>query len=634
MFIFAKYATTGHEMNTTAFHSILYRAVLLCVCFLTSHVMSAQSVTFNSSWVEFDKERDGEMGMYVHYDFTAHGLKGEELTMVAFIYTSENEWAKSYREGYKTTSGYVCSSDTSVSDYENCRWKDFKLFIPYDAMPIAKPGVTYSYTMAVRRDNGKDVKQDDVHDFDWASHSPSANILKVWTEHNVYRNDEKGMMIHAQLDVENNKGNSTNFTCFIKDENGNALSSVRSGYKSVDGKLCAYENNKPSYSSSRWEDYKLFLPYSLLPQKEGTSSYNFTFLIRDVARDYAVLARSEKMYFTYSVKGNDTPREKPVLEWLSATASPSSSFDIKVGVRSQSDVQSTTVTVNGNEFRGMHTVQGNGYAVTVNKTVTLSQGVNTIVVTATNDGGTTTLRQNVTYTRNTPVITDTGKRIALVIGNAAYARSPLANPVNDAREISASLSDLGFEVKTVLDGTRRQMDDAISDLGRRAQSGGVALFYYSGHGIQNNGHNYLIPVGAKIASAADLEYECTDVNRVLSNLEESGCTMNIVVLDACRDDPFSKSWARSASSHGLTGINAPSGTFIAYATAPGSVAIDGSGFHSPFSQAFLNTLSVPGLALFDFFQQVQQSVQQQTDGQQIPWLASSFLGQFYFHPAK
>ena len=607
-------------------------ALLLCIGALSDDALFAQSVTFHSSWVEFDKEENGELGMRIHYDFSVNNMLNEKLKMAVFIYTSEKEWAKSYRDNYKTTSGSVCATANGTAIYESSRWKDFVLFIPYNAMPVAKPGVTYSYTMAVRKMDDSTIQQDGFHEFDWPAHSPSAKITDVWMEHNIYNNNEKGMYIHAKASVYNNKGNSTNFTCFIDDENGHNLSSDRSGYKSTNGQLCTYENNKPAYINTVWEDYKLFLPYSLLPQKPGTTRYSFSFMIRDVAREYIVLAQSDRQYFTYSV--NDSQAPKPVLDWLSSTTSNSSSFVVEVGVRSQSEVTATSVTVNGNEFRGMHTVQGNGYAATINKTVTLSPGSNTIVVTATNAGGTATKQQTVVYNKPSSNVANTDNRVALVIGNASYSRSPLANPANDARDIAASLSRLGFDVKTVVNGSRRQMDEAIVDLGRRSKAGGVALFYYSGHGIQNNGHNYLIPVGANIASAADLEYECTDVNRVLSNLEESGCKMNIVVLDACRDDPFSKSWSRSASTHGLTGISAPSGTFIAYATAPGSVAIDGTGLHSPFSQAFLNTLSIPGLSLFEFFQRIQLSVQNQTDGQQIPWLASSFLGEFYFNPAR
>ena len=126
-------------------------ALLLCIGALSDDALFAQSVTFYSTWIEFDKEEDGDLGMYIHYDFSVSDMLNEELKMVAFIYTSEKKWAKSYRDGYKTTNGSVCTSDTSTAIYENSRWKDFVLFIPYNAMPVAKPGVTYSYTMAVRK---------------------------------------------------------------------------------------------------------------------------------------------------------------------------------------------------------------------------------------------------------------------------------------------------------------------------------------------------------------------------------------------------------------------------------------------------------------------------------------------------
>lgn len=618
--------------------SIYCKYLLMLFCgismFLrTIQAQSINSVTVTSSYVEFDTEKNGEIGMTIHYDFTVHNMTGEDLNIVAFIYNSNGEWVKSFRDDYETTTGNVCTLVQVVAPYDHSHWKDLQLFIPYNAMSVAEFGVKYFYVMAVRRQDGSEVYLDEFHEFDWSSHSPSATIEKVWMEYDVYKDGEKGIYIHSCLTVYNNKGNKSQFICFIKDNNGKYVNTDRSGFRSTNGNLCVYKESDNLYLNSRWSDTKLFLPYSLLPQTHGKSTYNFSFLVRDVNREYDVIGSSEKQYFTYTAI-DDEQKEAPTIEWLSDYSSSTSVFVVKVGVKSKCEVTSTSVIVNGDEYKGMQAVQGNGYALTINKTVSLREGSNTIVVSATNAGGTTTRQYAVTYNKSSPIVIQTDNREALVIGNASYSNNPLLNPANDARDVSASLARLGFNVRTVVNGTRREIEEAIVDLGKRAKAGGVALFYYSGHGIQNNGHNYLIPIGANLSSAADLEYECTDVNRVLSHMEESGCKMNIVVLDACRDNPFAKSWTRSTSSSGLSSINAPTGTFIAYATAPGSVAIDGIGKHSPFTEAFLNTLEEPGLALFDFFQQIQQSVQQQTGGQQVPWMASSFLGKFYFNPGK
>ena len=224
------------------------------------------------------------------------------------------------------------------------------------------------------------------------------------------------------------------------------------------------------------------------------------------------------------------------------------------------------------------------------------------------------------------------KRVALVIGNAAYPNEPLSNPVNDANDVSASLSALGFDVVTLTNCTKRQMDEAIADLGKRSSTNSVSLFYYAGHGIQKDGRNFLIPVDAVMYSASDIEYACTDVNRVLGNLEDSGCQMNIIVLDACRNNPFERSWNRGGGSRGLSVPTAPRGTVIAYATAPGDVALDGNGRNSPYTEAFLQTLQTPGLGIYDFLQEVQTRVEDKTNQSQTPWFAGSFTGKFYFNP--
>ena len=168
------------------------------------------------------------------------------------------------------------------------------------------------------------------------------------------------------------------------------------------------------------------------------------------------------------------------------------------------------------------------------------------------------------------------KRLALVVGNAEYLGkgNMLSNPANDATDVSAKLKELGFDVTTLIDGDHLQLDESIEAFATKAEEYDVAMFYYSGHGLQSKGNNYLVPVDAELKSEADVKYKCTDVNHLLSKLEESGCPMKIVVLDACRNDPFTRSWHRSTESSGLSYVNAAMGTVISYATAPGRTAND------------------------------------------------------------
>lgn len=224
------------------------------------------------------------------------------------------------------------------------------------------------------------------------------------------------------------------------------------------------------------------------------------------------------------------------------------------------------------------------------------------------------------------------KKIALVIGNSDYAYgSFLANPVNDAEDIAFKLEELGFDVIQGFDLTERGIVEKIDELANRSSQYDVALFYYAGHGIQHKGVNYLVPVDVNLKSETDVQYDCVPVNRVLSRLEEEECKMKIIILDACRNDPFAKSWNRSVAIQGLAPMDAPVGTFIAFSTAPGSVARDGSGNNSPYAEALLQVLEETGLNIHDVFQEVHDIVVKVTTKEQHPWTSSSLTGRLYLN---
>lgn len=192
------------------------------------------------------------------------------------------------------------------------------------------------------------------------------------------------------------------------------------------------------------------------------------------------------------------------------------------------------------------------------------------------------------------------KRIALVIGNGSYTNAPLRNPVNDARAMAATLRQLGFEVMAGENLTLRQMTEHILTFGKKIKNGGVGLFYFAGHGVQVQDRNYLIPVGARIDKEQDVEFEALHAGRVLAEMEAAGNHLNIVILDACRDNPFARSF-RSAV-RGLAQMSAPSGSFIAYATAPGQVASDGAGANGLYTQELIAAMQPPGRKIEECFQ--------------------------------
>src|ERR1700722_5635068 len=196
------------------------------------------------------------------------------------------------------------------------------------------------------------------------------------------------------------------------------------------------------------------------------------------------------------------------------------------------------------------------------------------------------------------------KRIALVVGNSAYQNvTQLDNPRNDATLMAETLSSLGFTLiggHAQLDLDKAALDSDVQSFGQQIQGADVALFYYAGHGVQVNGSNYLVPVGANPTREADVDFQMVDINLVLRQMQGSGTRLNMVILDACRNNPFGGRGLRSADG-GLAQMRAPEGTLISYATQPGSVAQDGSNGDSPYSLALATTIVRPGLDIFEAF---------------------------------
>ncbi|HMH50866.1 MAG TPA: caspase family protein [Candidatus Acidoferrum sp.] len=215
-------------------------------------------------------------------------------------------------------------------------------------------------------------------------------------------------------------------------------------------------------------------------------------------------------------------------------------------------------------------------------------------------------------------------KIALLIGNSAYREAPLRNPVNDVRAMAGTLRELGFTVLAHENTTKRAMETAILEFGRRLADGGVGFFYYAGHGLQVRGRNYLVPVDADIESEAATRIAAVDVDLLLEQMAEAKNRVNVVILDACRNNPFER--RLRGASKGLAAVDAARGTLIAYATAPGSVAADGEGANGLYTEELLKALRVPGLKVEEVFKQVRVGVTSRSKGAQTPWESSSLTG--------
>jgi uncharacterized caspase-like protein len=236
--------------------------------------------------------------------------------------------------------------------------------------------------------------------------------------------------------------------------------------------------------------------------------------------------------------------------------------------------------------------------------------------------------------KSEPVQINLGRRVALIIGNSAYQNTdPLANPANDARDIAAALKRVGFQ--EVIEGEDMDVGGLagkVRDFSRALRGADLAFFFYAGHGVQVNGLNYMMPVDARLAEEGDVYSETVELTDVLKHMERQAKT-NIVMLDACRNNPLARNLTRSMGTRsagsvgqGLAEVKSGVGTLIVFATQPGNVALDGSETHSPFTQALLKHLETPNLDISLMLRLVRDDVITSTKGQQVPWEHSSLRG--------
>lgn len=221
------------------------------------------------------------------------------------------------------------------------------------------------------------------------------------------------------------------------------------------------------------------------------------------------------------------------------------------------------------------------------------------------------------------------RRVALVIGNSAYKHEPLVNPGHDARAIAQALRESGFTVTELRNLNQAVMRRAIREFGDEIARGGIGLFYYAGHGMQLKGKNYLIPIGNDIQREDEIADQSVDVGLVLEKMRTASNALNILILDACRNNPFG---ALNLATPGLAQMDAPARTIIAFSTAPGQVAADGTGDNSVYAKHLVTNMREPGMKLEDVFKRVRTAVRQESAGRQVPWENTSLEADFYFRP--
>lgn len=464
----------------------------------------------------------------------------------------------------------------------------------------------------------------------------TANVIfkKIWLEHNVRQNGEIGMKVHISFDIYGMKGQKCNAIAYFDYPKGTGIKDLNGLYRTTAGTVCASTTFTPIYPESTFSDLSIFIPNSELHLLSGKKTYYTRVFIQ--APNGGFLSNSDFVSFEGIGDSNSITNNEnlAILTWLgSTTETTQKNYNLKISVKSSSKIEDVAIYINDEVHRGLNAVINDGYTSKIEKTLSLGEGNNNIKVVVKNSAGTSTIEKNIVLKSNY-VQPANDKRIALIIGNSNYKDgNKLANPVNDATDIANKLEKLGFDVIKVLDQTKQGMETVMMQFGRKAANYDVALFYYAGHGVRYEGVNYLVPVNADLPDETSIKYNCTNANIVLDYMEKAKCKMKIVILDACRNNPFERSWHRGLDGGGLSFMSAPAGTFIAFSTAPGDVAADGIAGqrNSPYTSALLEMLDKPNVSLTDFFQEVLEKVARKTNNKQTPWTSNSFIGKFYFN---
>ncbi len=381
------------------------------------------------------------------------------------------------------------------------------------------------------------------------------------------------------------------------------------------GKWALVMSKGSSYTSQMWRTRTKF------PEKEIKEYWDKNFYITEFGHGPFSKAVNKVI---------DVPNDPPVI----SISEPELSRGFKVIKEAQTKIAGYAHDVDGisevsvNNIRA--NVDKNGYFFAY---ISLQEGDNQVTVKAIDNkfaSSSKSFNINKPKEEITPVYAE--KRIALVVGNSDYQfGGNLINPVNDAQAMKVALENLGFKVLDAVNCDQKTMKRKIDEFGNELTNYDIGLFFYAGHGVQVNGFNYLIPVDSKLEYERDVEYDCVQAGRVLAKMESAGAKTNLIILDACRDNPFERSWTRGQSSKGLAFMNAPSGSLIAYATSPGNTASDGKGSNGLYTSAILDYIRNKDLQIEDMFKEVRKKVIKESNGKQTPWESTSLTNDFYFN---
>lgn len=327
--------------------------------------------------------------------------------------------------------------------------------------------------------------------------------------------------------------------------------------------------------------------------------------------------------------------EKPNLGWISPRRNyiktDIAAFSLQLCLKSEADSISLKVSLNDKVVEELTDIKviNKKCSYTYIRNVDLNEGKNEFKIELSDKNGESEFKRTVTYIKKKKVY----RGLALVIGNSDYIQaSDLKNPANDSDDMAKALDKLNFEVMSFNNLSNKEMKQAIGNYLLKLEKYKTGIVFFAGHGIQHSGRNYLIPVDVGLESDSEIEVKCIDTGGILTKMELMGMETSILILDACRNNPFAGVGSGSGdSSGGLTGTDAPAGSIVAYATAPGKTASDGTGENGLYTQEILNNIYKEDLKVEDMFKRVRISVMNKSRNEQIPWETSSLVEDFYFN---
>lgn len=328
--------------------------------------------------------------------------------------------------------------------------------------------------------------------------------------------------------------------------------------------------------------------------------------------------------------------KKPGMGWISPVRNHFRTdvgiFSLQLCLKSDADKIDVSVRLNGENFEELKDIPtyDKKCSYTYIANLDLAPGENRVEIKLTDEFGESNFSRRIYYKEAEKV---SYRGLALVIGNSDYTHATgLDNPKNDAYDMNTALEKLGFEVMKFQNLGAAEMKKVIGNYLLKLEEYKIGVVFYAGHGIQNAGRNYLVPVDVELNQAEDIPATCIDTGGILTKMELMEVETSIIILDACRNNPFKNLQTRQGDSTvGLTGTDAPPGTIVAFATAPGKTASDGFGKNGLYTQEILKHIYKPGLKLEDLFKQVRVSVMKKSNNQQIPWETSSLVKDFYFY---